>query len=47
MNGAPIADTNTEVPALFVEANYDEDITSGDNFSKINEYRNDMEINIE
>ena len=47
MTGAPIDATNTEVTEVAVEANYDEDITSGAKVGKINESSNDMEIDLE
>ena len=44
MDVSPIYDTNPEVSEVDVEANYDEDITAGANFGKINESIDDMEI---
>ena len=45
--GAPIDTTNPEIPALAVEANPDENIIVGAKVSKINEFSNGMEINLE
>ena len=38
---------NHEVPSVVVEANYDEDITAVAKFSQINEYSDEMEIDLE
>ena len=47
MNGSPVDATNTEVPVVAVEANSDEYITEGAKVSKINESRDETEIDIE
>ena len=44
MTGAQIDVTNTEVSAVDLEANSDEDITAVDKVSKINGSSDDMEI---
>ena len=47
MTGAPIYATNTEVPAVPVEEDYDEYITAGSKASKTNESRYEMKIYLE
>ena len=47
MTGAPIYDTNPEVTEVAVEENYDEDITARGKVNKINESRDEVEIDIE
>ena len=50
MTGAPIDAKNTEVFVVFVvsvDANSVKDITSGANASRINEYRDEIEIYLE
>ena len=47
LTGAPIDATNTEVPVVAVEENFDEDITVGANVSKVNESSDDMGIDLE
>ena len=46
MTVAPVYATNTEVLVVSVEANADEYITSGANASKINESRDETEIDL-
>ena len=47
LTGASIDAKNTEVSQVAVEANYDEDITTGYKVSRINKYINEMEIDNE
>ena len=47
MAGAPIDTTTPEIPTLAVEANSDANIIVGANVNKINEFSNEMEINLE
>ena len=47
MTAAPIDATIPEMLAVDVEANADEDIIAGAEVSKINESRNNMEIDLE
>ena len=47
MTQSPIYATNNEVPAVAVEANADEDITSRAKFSKINKSINATKNNLE
>ena len=46
MNGDLIDDTNSGIPVVVVEANCDKDITTGAKVGKINESRDEMEIDI-
>ena len=45
--GAPIDAKNLEVPEVSAEENYDEDITARGKVNKINESRDEVEIDIE
>ena len=42
LTGSPIDAINYEVPAVVVEANYDEYITAGAKAGRINKYSNEM-----
>ena len=46
MTGAPIHATYPEVPEVAIQANDDEDTTSGAKVSKINKSTDDMEIDL-
>ena len=47
LTGTPIDAKNPEIPMVAIETNAHEDITARSKVSKINQFRDEMEIDIE